>query len=402
MTYQQPNKDGFFGEYGGRFVPETLMTAVLELEQTYRTAKEDPEFQAEFEELLVQYVGRENPLYFAKRLTDYCGGAKIYLKREDLNHTGAHKINNSLGQVLLAKRMGKKKIIAETGAGQHGVATATAAALFDMECTIYMGEEDVKRQALNVFRMELLGAKVHAVTDGSRVLKDAVNAALRAWVAQVEDTHYVMGSVLGPAPFPEIVRDFQSVIGKEVKRQFSEISGGQLPDALLACIGGGSNAMGLFYPFVDDTSVAMYGVEAAGFGLETDFHAATFAKGRPGVLHGALMDVLQDENGQILEAFSISAGLDYPGIGPEHSYFNAIDRATYVSVTDEEALEGFKLLSRLEGIIPALESSHAIAYLPTLAKELGPDKSIDVCLSGRGDKDDAQVRERLQAEKKEN
>lgn len=402
MTYQQPNKDGFFGEYGGRFVPETLMTAVLELEQTYRAAIEDPEFQAEFEELLVQYVGRENPLYFAKRLTDYCGGAKIYLKREDLNHTGAHKINNSLGQVLLAKRMGKKKIIAETGAGQHGVATATAAALFDMECTIYMGEEDVKRQALNVFRMELLGAKVHAVTDGSRVLKDAVNAALRAWVAQVEDTHYVMGSVLGPAPFPEIVRDFQSVIGKEAKRQFSEISGGQLPDALLACIGGGSNAMGLFYPFVDDTSVAMYGVEAAGFGLETGFHAATFAKGRPGVLHGALMDVLQDENGQILEAFSISAGLDYPGIGPEHSYFNAIDRATYVSVTDEEALEGFKLLSRLEGIIPALESSHAIAYLPTLAKELGPDKSIIVCLSGRGDKDVAQVRERLQAEKKEN
>ncbi|HFI0595461.1 TPA: tryptophan synthase subunit beta [Streptococcus suis] len=402
MTYQQPNKDGFFGEYGGRFVPETLMTAVLELEQTYRTAKEDPAFQAEFEELLVQYVGRENPLYFAKRLTDYCGGAKIYLKREDLNHTGAHKINNSLGQVLLAKRMGKKKIIAETGAGQHGVATATAAALFDMECTIYMGEEDVKRQALNVFRMELLGAKVHAVTDGSRVLKDAVNAALRAWVAQVEDTHYVMGSVLGPAPFPEIVRDFQSVIGKEAKRQFAEISGGQLPDALLACIGGGSNAMGLFYPFVDDTSVAMYGVEAAGLGLETDFHAATFAKGRPGVLHGALMDVLQDENGQILEAFSISAGLDYPGIGPEHSYFNAIDRATYVSVTDEEALEGFKLLSRLEGIIPALESSHAIAYLPTLAKELGPDKSIIVCLSGRGDKDVAQVRERLQAEKKEN
>ena len=402
MTYQQPNKDGFFGEYGGRFVPETLMTAVLELEQTYRTAKEDPEFQAEFQELLVQYVGRENPLYFAKRLTDYCGGAKIYLKREDLNHTGAHKINNSLGQVLLAKRMGKKKIIAETGAGQHGVATATAAALFDMECTIYMGEEDVKRQALNVFRMELLGAKVHAVTDGSRVLKDAVNAALRAWVAQVEDTHYVMGSVLGPAPFPEIVRDFQSVIGKEAKRQFAEISGGQLPDALLACIGGGSNAMGLFYPFVDDTSVAMYGVEAAGLGLETDFHAATFAKGRPGVLHGALMDVLQDENGQILEAFSISAGLDYPGIGPEHSYFNAIDRATYVSVTDEEAIEGFKLLSRLEGIIPALESSHAIAYLPTLAKELGPDKSIIVCLSGRGDKDVAQVRERLQAEKKEN
>lgn len=401
MTYQQPNKDGFFGEYGGRFVPETLMTAVLELEETYRSAKEDPAFQAEFDHLLRQYVGRENPLYFVKRLTDYCGGAKIYLKREDLNHTGAHKINNSLGQVLLAKRMGKKKIIAETGAGQHGVATATAAALFDMECTIYMGEEDVKRQALNVFRMELLGAKVHAVTDGSRVLKDAVNAALRAWVAQVEDTHYVMGSVLGPAPFPEIVRDFQSVIGREAKQQFSDLSGGQLPDALLACIGGGSNAMGLFYPFVDDESVAMYGVEAAGLGLDTEHHAATFVKGKPGVLHGALMDVLQDENGQIMEAFSISAGLDYPGIGPEHSYFNAIERATYVSVTDEEALEGFQLLSRLEGIIPALESSHAIAYLPRLAKELGPDKSIIVCLSGRGDKDVAQVKERLAAQRKD-
>lgn len=397
MTYQEPNKDGFFGEFGGRFVPETLMTAVLELDETYREAKQDPDFQAEFEELLSQYVGRENPLYFAKRLTAYCGGAKIYLKREDLNHTGAHKINNSLGQVLLAKRMGKKKIIAETGAGQHGVATATAAALFDMECTIYMGEEDVKRQALNVFRMELLGAKVQSVTDGSRVLKDAVNAALRAWVAQVEDTHYVMGSVLGPAPFPEIVRDFQSVIGREAKRQFAELSGGGLPDALLACIGGGSNAMGLFYPFVNDRSVAMYGVEAAGLGLETDRHAATFAKGSPGVLHGSMMDVLQDDNGQILEAFSISAGLDYPGIGPEHSHFRAVERANYVSVTDQEALEGFKLLSRLEGIIPALESSHAIAYLPKLAKELGPDKSIIVCLSGRGDKDVSQVKDRFEA-----
>lgn len=401
MTYNQPDKDGFFGTFGGRFVPETLMTAVLELDQTYRSAKEDPAFQAEFEDLLRQYVGRENPLYLAKRLTDYCGGATIYLKREDLNHTGAHKINNALGQVLLAKRMGKKRIIAETGAGQHGVATATAAALFDMECTIYMGEEDVKRQELNVFRMELLGAKVHAVKDGSRVLKDAVNAALRAWVAQVEDTHYVMGSVLGPAPFPEIVRDFQSVIGYEAKRQFSELSGGKLPDALLACIGGGSNAMGLFYPFVNDLSVEMVGVEAAGLGLETDQHAATFAKGKPGILHGALMDVLQDENGQILEAFSISAGLDYPGIGPEHSHFNAIKRAGYVSVTDQEAVEGFKFLSRLEGIIPALESSHAIAYLPHLAKKLGPGKSIIVCLSGRGDKDVAQIKERLSGEKKE-
>lgn len=399
MTYNQPDQNGFFGNFGGRFVPETLMTAVLELDQAYRESKQDPAFQKEFQDLLKQYVGRENPLYFAKRLTEYCGGAKIYLKREDLNHTGAHKINNALGQVLLAKRMGKHKIIAETGAGQHGVATATAAALFDMECTIYMGEEDVKRQALNVFRMELLGAQVHAVTDGSRVLKDAVNAALRAWVAEVEDTHYVMGSVLGPAPFPEIVRDFQAVIGHEAKRQFQELSGGKLPDAVLACIGGGSNAMGLFYPFVDDSSVAMYGVEAAGRGLDTDQHAATFAKGRPGVLHGTLMDVLQDENGQILEAFSISAGLDYPGIGPEHCHFNDIKRATYVSVTDDEALEGFKLLSRLEGIIPALESSHAIAYLPTLAKELGPDKSIVVCLSGRGDKDVMQVKEMLEGRK---
>lgn len=343
-------------------------------------------------------MGRETPLYHAKQLSAELGGAEIYLKREDLNHTGAHKINNALGQVLLAKRMGKNKIIAETGAGQHGVATATAAALFNMECTIYMGEEDVKRQALNVFRMELLGAKVQAITDGSRVLKDAVNAALRSWVANIDDTHYIMGSALGPAPFPEMIRDFQSVIGNEAKRQFAEMNNGALPDAVLACIGGGSNAIGLFYPFVEDESVAMYGVEAAGLGLDTDKHAATFAKGRPGVLHGALMNVLQDEAGQILEAFSISAGLDYPGIGPEHCYFNEIKRANYVSVTDEDALEGFKLLSRVEGIIPALESSHAIAYLPTLAKELGKGKSIVVCLSGRGDKDVVQVKARLEGE----
>lgn len=291
--------------------------------------------------------------------------------------------------------MGKKKIIAETGAGQHGVATATAAALFGMECTIYMGEEDVKRQALNVFRMELLGVTVHAVKDGSRVLKDAVNAALRAWVAEVEDTHYVMGSVLGPAPFPEIVRDFQAIIGQEAKQQFQEQTGKDLPDALLACIGGGSNAMGLFYPFVNDRSVQMVGVEAAGHGLDTDKHAVTFAKGRPGVLHGALMDVLQDESGQILEAFSISAGLDYPGIGPEHSHFRDLGRATYVSVTDQEALEGLQLLSQLEGIIPALESSHANAYLPKLAKELGKGKTIIVSLSVRGDKDVSQVKDRL-------
>ncbi|MEY8434593.1 tryptophan synthase subunit beta [Streptococcus hyointestinalis] len=400
MAYKQPDEKGFFGDFGGRFVPETLMTAVLELDEAYREAKADPAFQEELNQLLTYYVGRENPLYFAKRLSNYAGGAKIYLKREDLNHTGAHKINNALGQVLLAKRMGKNKIIAETGAGQHGVATATAAALFDMECTIYMGEEDVKRQALNVFRMELLGAKVEAVTDGSRVLKDAVNAALRAWVANVEDTHYIMGSVLGPAPFPEIVRDFQSVIGREAKEQFRDLTGQDLPDALVACVGGGSNAMGLFYPFVDDTSVAMYGVEAAGLGLDTEEHAATMTKGRAGVLHGSLMDLLQDAEGQILEAFSISAGLDYPGVGPEHSHFNAIGRAHYVPITDEEALEGFKLLSRLEGIIPALESSHAIAYVVKLAKELGKDKSIIVCLSGRGDKDVMQVKERFEKEQK--
>ena len=398
MTYQQPDSKGFYGRFGGQFVPETLMTAVLELDQAYRQAKKDPAFQAELADLLKDYVGRETPLYFAKRLTDHIGGAKIYLKREDLNHTGAHKINNALGQVLLAKRMGKKKIIAETGAGQHGVATATAAALFDMDCTIYMGEEDVKRQSLNVFRMELLGAKVQPVTDGSRVLKDAVNAALRSWVANIEDTHYIMGSALGPAPFPEIVRDFQSVIGQEAKKQYADLTGDQLPDAVLACVGGGSNAIGLFYPFVNDQTVAMYGAEAAGLGLDTDQHAATFAKGRPGILHGALMDVLQDEHGQIMEAFSISAGLDYPGIGPEHSYFREIGRASYHAITDEEALDAFRLLSRLEGIIPALESSHAIALTQKIAKALGPDKSIIVCLSGRGDKDVNQVKERFERE----
>lgn len=398
MTYQQPDAKGFYGKFGGQFVPETLMTAVIELDKAYREAKEDPSFQAELDDLLKNYVGRETPLYHAKRLTNHIGGAQIYLKREDLNHTGAHKINNALGQVLLAKRMGKKKIIAETGAGQHGVATATAAALFDMDCTIYMGEEDVKRQALNVFRMELLGAKVFSVTDGSRVLKDAVNAALRAWVAGIEDTHYIMGSALGPAPFPEIVRDFQSVIGREAKRQYAEISGGKLPDAVMACIGGGSNAIGMFYPFVNDESVAMYGAEASGLGLDTDKHAATFAKGSPGILHGALMDVLQDAHGQIMEAFSISAGLDYPGVGPEHCYFNEIGRATYDSITDEEALEGFKLLSRLEGIIPALESSHAIALAQKVAAKMSPDQSLLVCLSGRGDKDVMQVKERFEAE----
>lgn len=396
MTYNQPNQSGFYGRFGGKFVPETLMTAVLELDEAYREAKADPDFKLELNNLLKDYVGRETPLYYAKQLTDYIGGAKIYLKREDLNHTGAHKINNALGQVLLAKRMGKNKIIAETGAGQHGVATATAAALFNMECVIFMGEEDVKRQSLNVFRMELLGAKVVAVTDGSCVLKDAVNAALRDWVKNIEDTHYIIGSALGPAPFPEIVRDFQSVIGVESKRQFAELTNGGLPDAVLACVGGGSNAIGLFHPFVNDKKVAMYGAEAAGLGLHTEKHAATFAKGRPGVLHGSLMEVLQDEHGQIMEAFSISAGLDYPGVGPEHCHFNDIERATYHSVTDKEALEAFQLLSRLEGIIPALESSHTIALTQKVAKELGKDKSIIVCLSGRGDKDVVQVKELLE------
>jgi len=374
MAYQEPNKDGFYGKFGGRFVPETLMTAVLELEKAYRESQADPSFQEELNQLLRQYVGRETPLYYAKNLTQHIGGAKIYLKREDLNHTGAHKINNALGQV------------------------PTAAALFNMECTIYMGEEDVKRQALNVFRMELLGAKVEAVTDGSRVLKDAVNAALRSWVANIDDTHYILGSALGPHPFPEIVRDFQSVIGREAKQQYRDLTGKNLPDALVACVGGGSNAIGLFHPFVEDESVAMYGAEAAGLGVDTEHHAATLTKGRPGVLHGSLMDVLQDAHGQILEAFSISAGLDYPGIGPEHSHYHDIKRASYVPVTDEEALEGFQLLSRVEGIIPALESSHAIAFAVKLAKELGPEKSMIVCLSGRGDKDVVQVKDRLEAD----
>ncbi|MDR0298808.1 MAG: tryptophan synthase subunit beta, partial [Streptococcaceae bacterium] len=396
MTYNQPDARGFYGDFGGQFVPETLMTAVKELEVAYEESKQDADFQAELADLLRDYVGRENPLYFAKRLTEYAGGAKIYLKREDLNHTGAHKINNALGQVLLAKKMGKNKVIAETGAGQHGVATATAAALYGMECTIYMGEEDVKRQALNVFRMELLGAKVHSVTDGSRVLKDAVNAALRAWVANVEDTHYVMGSVLGPHPYPQIVRDFQSVIGREARAQHLEKEG-KLPDAVVACVGGGSNSMGLFYPFVNDDTVAMYGVEAGGLAVDHKYNAATITNGKPGILHGQLMDVLQDENGQILEAYSISAGLDYPGIGPEHSYFNAIGRAKYVDITDDEAVAAFQLLSRLEGIIPALESAHAISYAVKLAKELGEGKSMIVCLSGRGDKDVSQIKARLKS-----
>lgn len=397
MTYQAPDENGFYGKFGGRFVPETLMKAVKELDEAYRASKTDSAFQKELNYYLKEYVGRETPLYFAEQLTAHAGGAKIYLKREDLNHTGAHKINNTIGQALLAHQMGKHKVVAETGAGQHGVATATVAALFNMECTIFMGEEDVKRQSLNVFRMELLGAKVVSVKAGSRTLKDAVNEALRFWVANVEDTHYIMGSVLGPHPFPEIVRDYQSVIGIEAREQHMEKEG-KLPEAIVACVGGGSNAMGLFYPFVDDSSVQMHGVEAAGHGLETEFHAATISKGEIGILHGAMMDVLQDENGQILEAFSISAGLDYPGIGPEHSFFRDLGRAEYHSVTDDEAVEAFQLLCRTEGIIPALESSHAISYAVKLASKMRPVESMVVCLSGRGDKDVNQLKERLEGQ----
>ncbi|MBC6145151.1 tryptophan synthase subunit beta [Listeria welshimeri] len=397
MTYQAPDENGFYGKFGGRFVPETLMKAVKELDEAYRASKTDSAFQKELNYYLKEYVGRETPLYFAEQLTAHAGGAKIYLKREDLNHTGAHKINNTIGQALLARQMGKRKVVAETGAGQHGVATATVAALFNMECTIFMGEEDVKRQSLNVFRMELLGAKVVSVKAGSRTLKDAVNEALRFWVANVEDTHYIMGSVLGPHPFPEIVRDYQSVIGIEARKQHMEKEG-KLPEAIVACVGGGSNAMGLFYPFVDDSSVQMHGVEAAGHGLETEFHAATISKGEIGILHGAMMDVLQDENGQILEAFSISAGLDYPGIGPEHSFFRDLGRAEYHSVTDDEAVEAFQLLCRTEGIIPALESSHAISYAVKLASKMRPEESMVVCLSGRGDKDVNQLKERLEGQ----
>lgn len=387
--YNQPNQ-GFYGDFGGQFVPETLMYAVKELEEVYEASKIDEEFQTELNYYLKQYVGRENPLYFAERLTDYAGGAKIYLKREDLNHTGAHKINNTIGQILLAKKMGKKKIVAETGAGQHGVATATVAALFGMECTIFMGAVDVARQSLNVFRMELLGAKVESVTSGSKTLKDAVNEALRFWVANVEDTHYVMGSVLGPHPFPEIVRDYQSIIGIEARRQFLEVEN-KLPDAVIACVGGGSNAMGIFYPFIDD-EVALIGVEAAGLGLDTEAHAASINKGKTGVLHGAMMKLLQDEDGQILEAFSISAGLDYPGLGPEHCHLNETQRASYESVSDQEALSAFKILCQTEGIIPALESAHAISHAIKVAQELGSDKQIIVCLSGRGDKDVQQIK----------
>lgn len=389
-----PTKDGRFGQFGGRFVPETLMTALLELETAYEEAIKDAAFTEELSYYLKDYVGRETPLYLAENLTKKLGGAKIYLKREDLNHTGAHKINNAIGQALLAKRMGKKKIVAETGAGQHGVATATACALLNLECVVFMGEEDIKRQQLNVFRMELLGTKVQSVESGSKTLKDAVNAALRYWVTNVEDTHYILGSALGPHPFPKIVRDFQRIIGVETRAQILQKEG-RLPDAVVACIGGGSNAIGMFYPFVDDESVALYGVEAAGSGLETGRHAAAIAGGQLGVLHGAYMYLLQDENGFVQEAHSISAGLDYPGKGPEHCYLHEMGRAQFDSITDAEALEGLQLLSRTEGILPALESSHAIAYTAKLAKTMPSDSIIVVCLSGRGDKDVHTVRAAL-------
>ena len=392
MMYAQP-VNGKFGQYGGKYIPETLMQAVEELEVAYEEAKQDPGFQERFSSLLREYVGRETPLYYASNLSRRLG-TNVYLKREDLNHTGAHKINNTIGQALLAKRMGKQKVVAETGAGQHGVATATVCALLDLECTIFMGEVDVERQALNVFRMELLGAKVVPVKSGSRTLKDAVNEALRYCVKHVDDTHYVMGSVLGPHPFPQMVRDFQSVIGTETRRQILEQTG-RLPDAVVACVGGGSNAMGMFYPFLNDESVALYGVEAAGSGIDTDKHAATLTKGEVGVLHGSLMYVLQDAAGQIEEAHSISAGLDYPGVGPEHSFLKDIERVRYAAVTDDEALEACLTLSRQEGIIPALESSHALAYAETLAKTMGEDDTLVICLSGRGDKDVHTIREKV-------
>jgi len=380
-----PDERGHFGQFGGRYVAETLMPLILDLERHYRAAQADPAFKAEFDYLLKNYVGRPSPLWFAERLTKHLGGAKIYLKREDLNHTGAHKINNCIGQILLAKRMGKTRIIAETGAGQHGVATATVAALFGLPCTIFMGAVDVARQQPNVFRMKLLGAEVVAVESGAKTLKDAMNEALRHWVANVHDTFYIIGTVAGPHPYPELVRDFQSVIGGEAKAQILEAEG-RLPDMLIAPVGGGSNAIGLFHPFLDDEDVEIVGVEAAGEGLEGK-HAASLAGGRPGILHGNKTYLLQDEDGQITEAHSISAGLDYPGIGPEHSWLHEIGRARYEPVTDGEALASFQKLTKLEGIIPALESAHAVAAAERIAPTMGKDKIIIVNCSGRGDKD---------------
>ncbi|MBL4787445.1 MAG: tryptophan synthase subunit beta [Cohaesibacteraceae bacterium] len=381
-----PDHRGFFGDYGGRFVAETLMPLILDLETAYEDAKNDPEFHRQMVELGKHYIGRPSPLYFAERLTEHFGGAKIYFKRDELNHTGSHKINNCIGQILLAKRMGKTRIIAETGAGQHGVAAATVCARFDFPCEVYMGETDVQRQSPNVFRMKLLGATVNSVTAGAGTLKDAMNEALRDWVTNVETTYYLIGTAAGPHPYPTMVRDFQSVIGAEVKQQMQEAEG-RLPDALVACIGGGSNAIGLFHPFLDDHDVRICGVEAAGHGLDTEEHCASLNGGKPGVLHGNRTYLLQNDDGQILEGHSISAGLDYPGIGPEHSWLKDTGRVEYTSATDKEALEAFQLCSRLEGIIPALEPSHALAYTGKLAKEMRKDEIIVMNMCGRGDKD---------------
>jgi tryptophan synthase beta chain len=381
-----PDREGRFGPYGGRFVPETLMYALRQLTEHYEQARQDPEFQRQFAYYLKQYVGRPSPLYFAERLTKEAGGARIYLKREDLNHTGAHKINNCIGQALLTRRMGKPRVIAETGAGQHGVATATAAALFGLQCQVYMGEEDVRRQGLNVYRMQLLGTTVTPVTSGSRTLRDAINEAMRDWMATVEHTHYIIGSVVGPHPFPAMVRDFQSIIGQETKQQCQEQEG-RLPDVVIACVGGGSNSAGMFYPFIADTSVELRGVEAGGRGTGTGEHAATLGYGQPGVLHGSYSYVLQDTDGQTLPVHSVSAGLDYPGVGPEHSYWKDSGRVRYGHVSDEEALKAFDLCARLEGILPALETAHALVEGMRVAAQRAKRDVVVVCFSGRGDKD---------------
>ena len=385
-TSQVPDVSGRFGEFGRRFVPETLMHALEELTAEYERAQRDPSFLADLDKLLSTFVGRPNPLYFAERLTEHCGGARIYLKREDLNHTGAHKINNTMGQVLLTRRMGKKRVIAETGAGQHGVATAVACARFGLDCVVYMGEEDIRRQKLNVFNMRMMGAEVRGVSSGSRTLRDAINEAMRDWMSTVEHTHYIIGSVVGPHPFPMMVRDFQSIIGREARQQCLDAEA-RLPDEVIACVGGGSNSAGMFYPFVDDESVALTGVEAGGRGPAPGDHASTLTYGNKGVLHGSYSYVLQDEDGQTQDVHSISAGLDYPGVGPEHSYWKDTGRVNYVSITDDEALGALQTMAKLEGILPAIESSHAIAHTMKAAKQRSKDEIIVVCLSGRGDKD---------------
>jgi len=392
-----PDQMGHYGIFGGRYVSETLMPAILQLEEAYKEIKEDPKFHEELNYYLKEYVGRPTPLYFAQRMTEKLGGAKIYLKREDLAHTGAHKINNTIGQAILAARMGKKRIIAETGAGQHGVATATVAALLNMECEIFMGSEDTKRQSLNVLRMKLLGAKVREVTQGTQTLKDAMNEAMRDWITNVRDTFYIIGSVAGPHPYPMMVRDFQSVIGIEAREQILEKEN-SLPDLLIACVGGGSNAMGLFYPFLEDEGVKITGVEAAGSGVDKGLHAATISAGSVGVLHGSKTYLLQDDDGQIKGTHSIAAGLDYPGVGPEHSFLNDSGRVSYTNVTDTEALEGFKFISEIEGIIPALETSHAVAYAMKIAPTMSKDSTMIICLSGRGDKDINTIAELMESE----